>query len=292
MISSKNYFVGVGWFLLSLGCSVINDSISKYTGNDLHSFQVSFFRFLFSALTLIPFVLYNGISTLRSSRPAVHMMRGAILFFGITAWTYGLTIAPMVSATIISFTIPLFTLILACFFLKENIIWQRWVATFAGFIGIAIVLGAIDDKVTMGSAIFIVSAIGFASLDIINKKFVIQETMISMLFYSAIVTALLSLIPALMHWKTPSLHQLILFFILGSSANLILFFILKAFQQLDATAVAPYRYLELLLSSFMGFILFQELPTQSTFYGALVIIPATLFIVYSENKSKRTQNEK
>lgn len=290
MFLSK-YFVGVAWFLLSLCCSVINDSISKYTGNDLHSFQVSFFRFFFSALTLIPFIFFYGSNTLKSSRPFVHVMRGVILFFGITAWTYGLTVAPIASATIISFTIPLFTLILAYFFLKENIIWQRWLATFAGFAGIAIVLGVGDDEFTLGSTIFILSAIGFASLDIINKKFIIQETMISMLFYSAIVTAILSFIPALFYWKTPSLHQLFLFFILGASANLILFFILKAFHILDATAVAPYRYLELLLSSFVGVTLFNEAPTKSMLYGALIIIPATLFIVYSENKSKSSKND-
>jgi S-adenosylmethionine uptake transporter len=89
-----------------------------------------------------------------------------------------------------------------------------------------------------------------------------------------------------MVWKTPTLHQLGLFFILGASANLILFFILKAFSILDATAVAPYRYMELLLSSFAGFVLFNEFPTKNMMYGALVIIPTTLFIVYSENKAQ------
>jgi len=286
MSSSSKYFVGVSWFILSLVCSVLNDSISKYTGNDLHSFQVAFFRFLFSAITIIPVVLYHGKDSIKSSRPEVHFARGLIFFLGCTAWTYGLTKAPMASATIISFTIPLFTLILAYFFLSENIIWQRWVATFIGFIGIALVLGVTDDKFTLGSVIFIVSAIGFASLDIINKKFIIKETMISMLFYSAIVTAILSFIPALMVWKTPTLYQLGLFFILGASANLILFFILKAFSILDATAVAPYRYMELLLSSFAGFVLFNEFPTKNMMYGALVIIPTTLFIVYSENKAQ------
>lgn len=282
---SKSYFIGVSWFLVSLLSSVLNDTISKYTGNDLHSFQVAFFRFFFSALTLVPFVFYYGVDTLKSSHPKVHFFRGLILFFGVTAWTYGLSIAPMASATIISFTIPLFTLILAYFFLEEKIYWQRWVATFVGFVGIALVLGVTEDKFTLESVIFIISAIGFAGLDIINKKFVIKETMISMLFYSAIITAILSFIPALMFWKTPTTEQLILFLILGGSANLILFFILKAFSILDATAVAPYRYMELFLSSAIGYILFSEVPSKGTFYGALIIIPATLFIVYSENKA-------
>ncbi len=285
--SSCKYFIGVGWFVLSLVSSVLNDSIAKYAGNDLHSFQVAFLRFLFSALTLVPFVIYYGA---RSSRPMVHFFRGLLLFLGMTAWTFGLNVAPLTSATLISFTIPLFTLILANFFLNENITWQRWVATFAGFIGISMVMGITEDEFTLGSIIFVVSAVGFAGLDIINKKFIIKETMISMLFYSALITAILSFIPAMMYWKTPTIHQWVLFFIFGCSANLILFFILKAFSILDATAVAPYRYLELLLSSLAGYIVFNEIPTNSTFYGAMIIIPATLFIVYSENKAKKMKS--
>jgi S-adenosylmethionine uptake transporter len=287
---NKTYFIGVGWFLLSILSSVLNDVISKYTGNDIHSVQISFFRFFFSAITLVPFILYYGRSSLKSARPFVHIMRGVILFFGITAWTYGLTVAPLTSATLISFTIPIFTLILALFFLKERVIWQRWVATIAAFLGIALALGVTDGSFSPQSLIFIISAIGFASLDVINKKFVGEESMISMLFYSAIVTAVLSLIPAIFVWKTPTFEQLGLFFILGASANLILFFILKAFSALDATAVAPYRYMELLLSASIGYIFFAEMPTKGTLYSAMVIIPATLFVVYSENKSKKEKN--
>ncbi len=281
---SCKYFIGVGWFILSLASSVLNDSIAKYAGNDLHSFQVAFLRFLFSALTLLPFVMYYGA---RSSRPLVHFCRGLLLFLGMTAWTFGLNIAPITSATLISFTIPLFTLILAKFFLSENITWQRWVATFVGFAGISMVIGITEEEFTIGSIIFVVSAFGFAGLDIINKKFIIKETMVSMLFYSALITAVLSFIPAMIYWKSPTIEQWTLFFIFGCSANLILFFILKAFALLDATAVAPYRYLELLFSSLAGYIIFNEVPTKSTLYGAAIIIPATLFIVYSENKAKK-----
>ncbi|MDX1924059.1 MAG: DMT family transporter [Rickettsiaceae bacterium] len=282
----NNYFLGAGWFVLSLISSVMNDIISKYIGYEIHPLEVAFFRFLFSALTLLPFILYYGPKTIKSSAPTVHFFRGLILFFGISAWTYGLSVAPLATATLISFTIPLFTLILAFFFLNEKIIWQRWVATIIGFIGIGIASGAVNSEFQLSSMIFVISAIGFALLDIINKQFVIKETMTSMLFYSALVTALLAFIPAAYFWKNPSMTQIFLFFILGGSANLILFFILKAFSLIDATAIAPYRYLELFMSSFLGYFLFSEIPTMNLFYGALIIIPSTLFIVYSENTKK------
>ncbi len=282
---NKSYFIGISWFILSLFSSSLNDIISKYVGIRLHSVEIAFFRFFLGALTLLPFVFWNGVATLKTSHPFVHFFRGFLLFLGMTAWTYGVTISQVSTATMISFTVPLFVLVLAVFFLKENITWQRWIATIVGFIGIVVTLNPNESDFNPEVLVFILASISFAMLDIINKKFVVKESMISMLFYSAIVTAILSIIPASFVWTTPTLRELILLAVLGASSNLILFLILKAFALVDATAVAPYRYLELLISATVGYIIFGDIPGLSTWYGALIVIPSTLFIVYSENKN-------
>jgi S-adenosylmethionine uptake transporter len=280
----RSYFIGVSWFLLSLVSSSFNDVISKYAGVRLHSYEITFFRFLFGTMTLLPFVFFYGINTLKTSRPTVHFFRGVLLFLGIAGWTYGLTIAPVTTATVVSFTIPIFVLVLGVFFLSEKIIWQRWVVTLVAFLGLVLTLNTNSDDFNPEVLVFVLAAVSFAILDIINKKFVIKESMISMLFYSAIITAVLALPFALQHWLAPTVEELILLFILGASANLILFFLLKAFALADATALAPYRYLELVLSASIAYIVFAEIPSEATIYGALVIIPSTLFIIYSEKQ--------
>lgn len=278
------YFIAVGWFVLSLFSSAANDIISKYLGLRLHPVEVTFFRFLFGSITLLPFILYHGRQTLKTSNPIVHISRGALLFFGMTAWNFGLNIAPVTTATVISWSIPLITLVLAVFFLSEKIIWQRWLVTIIGLIGIIITLKPNSSEFNPSVLIFVLAAISFSALDIINKKFIVKESMLSMLFYSALVTAILALLPTISCWQTPNLQELTLLFILGASANLILFFILKAFALIDITAIAPYRYLELIISSLAAYFVFNELPEKATLYGALVLIPSTLFIIYSEKK--------
>ncbi|KIJ89062.1 DMT family transporter [Rickettsia asembonensis] len=287
----KTYLTGIGWFLLSLVSSSANDVMSKYLGTRLHSFEVAFFRFFFSSIVLLPFVFYYGKNTLKTSHPFVHILRGLLLFFGMTSWTYGLTIALVTTATVVSFSIPLFTLILAIFFLNENIIWQRWVVTVVGFIGLVVTLKPHAEDFNPEILYFVLAAISFAMLDIINKKFVIKESMISMLFYSAIVTTVVSLPVASQYWLTPSGFELALLFVLGSSGSLILLFLLKAFSMVDATATAPYRYLELVISAIAAYFIFSEFPDKSTLHGAVIIIPATLFIIYSEKKAMSRKHE-
>ena len=283
-VKLRSYFTGISWFILSLFSSALNDIIGKYAGLRLHPVEVSFFRFLFSMLALLPFIIYQGIQILKTTNPLIHIIRGVLLFLGMTAWIYGLTIVPVTTATVISFATPLFTLVLALFFLNEHIIWQRWVVTIVGFVGIIITMKPNATNFNLEVLVFVLASVAFAMLDIINKKFVIQESMLSMLFYSALITTLVSSPIVLTCWQTPNMIELVLLFILGASGSLILFFLLKAFALVDATALAPYRYTELIVSATAAYFVFREIPEKSTLYGALIIIPSTLFIIYSEQK--------
>ncbi|CCE77510.1 MULTISPECIES: DMT family transporter [Wolbachia] len=286
----RAYLFGVIWFILSLLSSAANDTISKYLSLHLQSFEIIFFRFLFTTITLVPFMFYYGIEAFKTSQISIQITRGTLLFFGMVLWTYGLSTFPIVTATIISFSIPLFVILLAIPLLNENIIWQRWIVTVIGFVGIAITTKAHSEDFNPKILIFIVSALIFAILDILNKKLVTKESVISMLFYSALTTTIFSTPPLLFYWHMPSLLELVLLLILGISSNLILFFMLKAFALTDATALAPYRYIELIISAIVTYVIFNELPDKSALYGTLILIPSTLFIAYSEGKAIKKNN--
>ena len=174
-IRLRAYFIGVSWFILSLISSSFNDIFSKYAGVRLHSYEITFFRFLFGTLTLIPFIMYYGISTLKTSRPLIHFFRGVLLFLGIAGWTYGLTVVPVTTATVISFTIPVFVLILGVFFLSENVIWQRWLVTMFAFIGLVITLDIHTERFNPEILVFVLAAIAFAVLDIIIKNLLLKN---------------------------------------------------------------------------------------------------------------------
>ncbi len=290
------YFKGIFWFVLSLIISNSNDLIMKFLGQNLPSVEITFWRFCFGTLSLMPLMIYFGRSSWATSRPIVHTIRGSLLFVGISFWCYGLTIVPIATVTVLNFSIPLFTLVLARVFLREHIGWQRCVATVAGFFGIIAVLNPAEVGFQPIALILVAASLMFAVLDIINKKFIIKESMLSMLFYSALVAALLSAIPTYFMWVTPTLHQLGILALLGVSGNLILYCLLKAFAAMDASALAPFRYFELVISIIFGFLFFQELPGWSTLLGAAIIIPSTLFVAryefYRERASRLKSEEK
>ena len=276
---------GVLWFVLSLFISSANDVLTKYLGSTLQASQIVFLRFAFSTITLLPFMFIN-LSLFRTSRLNIHAIRGALLYGGILFWCLGLNVVKVTLATVITFTIPIFVLVLAAIFLKEKLSLPKMIAAICGFIGIIVVMNPGDLTVNLYSGLLTGAALMFALLDIINKKFVSNEPMLGMLFYSSLFTTIFAVAGAANIWIKPSSIDLLLCLFLGVGANLILYCLLKAFAIIEVSRVAPYRYLELLFSSILGFVVFQELPDRLTIIGAIIIVGALSAMELLDNKSK------
>lgn len=282
--ANTRYLSATLWFVLSLVVGCANDAIMKYVGTRISPWQVTFFRCLFGAMTLLPLMLYHGRASFKTQRPRLHLLRGGLLFVAISLWSHGLQEAPITTATIMSFTVPIFVLLLAPILLKEQVTWPMWLATLIAFSGIVLVLQPSDWSFQEASLLFLLAAMLFGLLDVINKKYVTQEPMLCMLFYSTLVATVLLALPAAYAAQMPTRHELGCLLVLGIGSNLILYFLLKAFSLATASSLAPFRYVELLISMGAGYVLFQELPSSHSYWGAAIIIPCTLFIGYYQGR--------
>ncbi|RST65103.1 EamA family transporter [Candidatus Aquarickettsia rohweri] len=135
------YFIGIAWFLFSLAISCINDIIAKYIyANNLSSLEISFYRFLFGTISFLPVIIFYGLKSIKTSHIKLHFLRGILLSLAIFLWISGLQSSQVAIATTISFTIPIFVLILAPLILKESVSFVLWIVTFISMIGIYITI--------------------------------------------------------------------------------------------------------------------------------------------------------
>lgn len=281
------FFVGMLWFFAHQLIGVGNDVIMKYTGTTLGVWQVVFLRFFFATLTMLPVMLASGVSSFKTDRIPLHVARSVLLAAGIALYCNGLAVAPIAVVTTLNFTIPLFTLVMARVFLRETVDATRWIGTLVGFAGVMVVMqpgGAAFDPRWLT---VLLSASAFASLDVLNKVFVGKESFWAMIFYTALFTTLIAAVPAARSWVAVSGAQLGLLAVLGAGANLLLYFLLKSFSLVDASALAPFRYTELMWSAAVGWLFFAEVPAITTLLGAAVIIPSTLYVVWAENQKSK-----
>lgn len=274
--------------------SVLNDAITKYI--NLHFIQITFCRFLVGSFIIITIKysqLYYKKNILKKfyNELGAHIYRSVLLFLSTILWAYGVSLTPLTLVTTISFCIPIFVLILSNLLLVEGLIWHRWISAFIGLIGITIALPLQHDFTTQeGGIILLISALGFACLDIMNKKAVNTINLISIILYSSIWISILSFVPVLFIWKTPSLLDLLLLFLLGVNSNLIFFLLLKAYFLHDISALSTYRYLELSISALLGYLMFQEIPSFRVFIGGITILLTTIISTHFEKKQIKFGN--
>mmetsp|Transcript_4361 Transcript_4361/g.9872 ORF Transcript_4361/g.9872 Transcript_4361/m.9872 type:complete len:152 (+) Transcript_4361:6362-6817(+) len=148
---------------------------------------------------------------------------------------------------------------MAYIFLKEDVSNRLWLVSIAGLVGIIIACNPRYLGFNTNILLLVLSSILMASLDIVNKKYVIRESILGMMFYSSLITTMVSLIPVYIYWTTwqmPTLNNLFFLLILGLGSNLVLFLLLRSFRILKVSILAPFRYLELFFSIGLGYLVF------------------------------------
>jgi S-adenosylmethionine uptake transporter len=288
-LNSRGFSQGAFWSVLTCFVSVSNDVIVKLVGTRLDGLEISFFRFLFSMLTVLPFMIAKGKVSFKTTNPSMHWWRAIVGVAAIALFTYGLIFVPLAEVTVFSFTQPLFFMPLAIIFLREKVSFGRWIAVILGFVGILVMIDPASPHFSFYVFFPMTAAFLFATLDLMAKKMVSNESTLTLLFYFALGTTIAGFIPALMVWKTPDLRELFWLFALGAGANLIQVCLFKAFSATEASSLAPFRYVELIFSAFFGFFLFSESIKMKTLLGAAIIITSTLYMSYFEVRRKRKQ---
>ncbi|MBT4879672.1 MAG: DMT family transporter [Alphaproteobacteria bacterium] len=285
-LMGKGFLQGAIWAIMICLVSNMNDVFQKFLGARLEAPQIVFFRFLFSMITLFPFMLRQGMSSFHTKRPGQHALRALVGAVALGIGCFSVTTMPLSDVVTLYFTQPLFFLPLAVIFLSEKLDSARIGATVLGFIGILVILNPSENSFNYMALLPISAAFMFAILDVLAKKMVLKESRITLLFYFALGTTLVAIIPAILVWKTPTLWELGLLVLLGIGANLIQICLFQAFSATEAVALAPFRYTELIFASLFGFILFSEVPAVRTLGGGILIIVSTLYITYHETRGK------
>ena len=288
-LKSTRYIKGIFCMILVGLISNTNDIITRLVGDNINSIEIAFFRFFFSTLSFLPIIITKGKNFYKTNYIILHIIRALIGFCAVTLWCYGVNKTPLAVVSTIALMIPLFILPIASLILKEKIGWQRIIASFIGFLGVTFIIfkpSNIENLslniLAIGVIYLLTSAILFATSDIMNKIMIKTENPLTLIFYFSLGTTIISIIPTYQVWIFPNITELIYLFILGSGGNLILYFLIKAFSYSDVSALAPYKYLELIFSIIFGIIIFQEIPQLNTWIGISIIIPSTFAVAYYE----------
>jgi drug/metabolite transporter (DMT)-like permease len=253
----------------------------------MHPFEIAFFRCFFGLVLLSPWLLVHARSALRTRHFGMHVARAALNVVAMFMFFTALGITPIAQVQALSFTAPLFTTVLAVFFLGEKVRLRRWSAVVVGFVGALVIIRPGMQPVDLGSMLTVVSALVWAVCMIMIKRMSATDSALTITAYMTILMSIISLFPASLHWSWPLGTQWVWLVACGVLGTVGQWMMTYAFRVADATVVLPLDFAKLVWGAAIGWFVFGELVDLWTWVGAVIIFSGSTYIAYRERQIER-----
>jgi drug/metabolite transporter (DMT)-like permease len=269
----------VGGFLL-----IVMASIVKQLGQSLPAFEVVFVRFFSGLIVIFPLVWRLGFGILRTQRLGLHLTRGLVGFFGNLCFFFALIHMAIGETVTIQFSRPLVMVVIAGLFLGEMFDKRRTTLTIVGFGGVLLITRPFGAGFEPWALVALAGTV-FATLVVITVKMLTRtEQTVVIMFYFAVTTTLLSLVPAVLTWQTPTWAELGLLFLTGFLGIVGQSLFTHGIGLGETSFVLPFDYLRIVYAFVIGMIWFAEVPDVWGATGATVIVASSLYLLKSEGR--------
>lgn len=271
------YIEAVLWVLLSTAAFTLVFAAAKFADGIIATFQIMFFRYIGSVLTLIILAANLGsFSQYRSKAPQKHFLRAVFGCSAAAAITWASVHMPVADASAIGILYGVMTVILGIVFLKESVDIQQWLAVLISVVGALLVMysqGAFQSNVSVFPALIaLLSAVLMASEGLLIRVLSQTETAMSMMFYINVFGIVLMAIPAFVEWQTVSIGVFAACLALGPLSILAQYCTIRGYRIAPLSVVGPIDYSWVIFAMILGFAVFDEAPTFGLIAGATLII--------------------
>ncbi len=255
--------------------------------------QVLFFRGFFGVLFYFLIIpkerLHNFYYT---KRAGLHFLRSFSGLIALVAIFIALRSLPLATVVSISFAAPIFTTIFSIFLLNEKVGVYRWLAVIVGFIGILIITEPGISSLNIFYIFPIIFCIGLSYVAITIRKLSTTEPVWLISLYFSISITLLSLFSLPLGWIMPSTKDFMILAMIGIFGGVANLWLSQSYKYSEVSLVTPLKYLALVFAIIFGYLIWDEIPTIKSLFGAALVIISTLIIFRREIYKKKTISSK
>jgi len=278
----ENAKAGIAWMLFTMFMFVSMDACAKYMVQTHDTMQVMwgryFFHFVLLGLVLSPKL--RDVVVTQNIR--LQLIRSVLLLLTTGLFFTGLRYVPLADASSIMLASPIVVTALSMPILKEKVGLRRWVSVIVGCIGALIIIRPGTGMMQAAALFPLGAAILYAFYQVSTRFLSHSDGVLTTLFYSASIGAVITTIMVPFFWEPLELHQWGLMALLGIFGGLGHFALIKAFTHAPAATVVPFTYTNLVWATSYGFLVFGDLPDLWTITGASIIVSSGLYIYHRE----------
>ena len=276
-----------GWLTLMVVIAVAGREATR----ELSVFQIMLMRSVLGMVLLWPLVrAAGGWAAMRTERLPQHVLRNGVHYAAQYGWFVALTLIPLAQLVSIEFTMPIWSAVLAVFFLGERMNGRKWLAVVLGLVGVAVIVRPSAGTVDAGQLIALACAFGFAISVVLVKSLTRTESAVAIIFWMLVVQSAIGLVPALMVWQWPSAPIWGWVVVVAFCGTFSHYCFARAMQHADATVVVPMDFLRVPLTALVGWLVYAEALDLFTGLGVgLILAGNVLNLIRWPNKAERAK---
>lgn len=276
--------------------------ITKPALLDIPPISFAFWRFTLALAILLPLSFRQVWDLLRGPERKQLLVMG-LLGFCITQITqvYSLVLSPATHIALMSTTTPLWVAIIASVTLNEPFTWRMRLGTIVALVGVAIVLNPSEDvqldwSVWAGYAIYLVSAIGWASYNVMGRSLMQRITPLPATAAAALVGVICLLpfaIGEYLSGQQTHITPISVFGVVYTALFVTVLGYLTLFWALGKSSssnVAAMMYFQPIAGAIVAWLWLNEQPTNGFFFGSLLTFVGVWLVIRTpSNRSSVSQ---
>ncbi len=252
----------------------------------LPSYVIVFYRVVFSMFVVaVIVILQRNFETFKIRKHGIILiLSGGILTLNWIAFFSALRLTTIANAVLLTYTYPILVAVMAPLFLKEKIEFATIISLILSIIGMILIVSPSELSFRGGDlfGIFyaLISALTYAILVIAAKKMLPDISSYTIMFYQAMVVALV--LGPLVFSRTFSISNFdwILLALLGAvHSTFAVYLYFKGLRNVKAQYASVFTYLDPVSATFFASLFLGEQPSVYTIVGGALILIAGFNVV-------------
>lgn len=282
---------GVRYMVASAFCFSVMSLAVKLVGQRVPTQEVVLVRSALNAGFTLAMLHHAGIRPW-GNRPLVLALRGVFGFLALSCLYYGLVVLPLADATLLQYTNPVWTALLAVWLLNERVGRGDLALIVASLVGVALIArpgflfgggGPRLDLLAVG-VVLLGSVFSAAAYVTVRQLARTEDPLVIVLYFTLVsVAGSLPGTAAAAVWPTATEWGFLL--IVGIAAQGGQVFLTRGLTLEPAGRATAIGYLQVVFAAVWGAIFFDEIPDGWVIAGASIILGSTLLLAASRSRA-------
>ena len=260
---------GIGFVVLACACFAVLDTTAKYVVLTVPILMAAWVRYVLqsivSTLVLLP---AHGAHVLRTGKPWLQLLRGALLMTSSLIAFASLRFMPVGEFTAIVMVTPLGVTLLAVAVLKERIAPLHWLFVVGGFAGVLAIVRPGNHDLGLAALLPVGCMVSNSIFQLLTSHLAKTEHAATTHLYTSWTgTLLLTLLLPVAWAPVESLLSWALMLLMGVMGALGHFVLSLAYARARAVTLVPYLYVHIGFAVIAGWLVFGQLPDAWSWFG-------------------------